>query len=240
MCSNFRTGNVSSLIGYTSPTLHKGVRWFVDFFALDPASNNMRRKRYYIGNNLTIAEKKRRASEIIQVLTVQLSQGWNPWVTADDARGFVTFDECLKRYLEYVERMDRKKTRDSYRSRTNILKEYLKTMPTPILSTYNKMVAKSIEPLLPTLSDEQREIIENTGYVNLTENSENIINCALLLALEYIHEATNYAESCGGGGSTSSSWGRDKDDDDERWWMRCITQSVTMICNSSRKPKRKR
>ena len=121
-----------------------------------------------------------------------------------------------------------------------ISKEYLKTMPTPILSTYNKMVAKSIEPLLPTLSDEQREIIENTGYVNLTENSENIINCALLLALEYIHEATNYAESCGGGGSTSSSWGRDKDDDDERWWMRCITQSVTMICNSSRKPKRKR
>ena len=102
------------------------------------------------------------------------------------------------------------------------------------------MVAKSIEPILPTLSDEQREIIENTGYVNLTENSENIINCALLLALEYIHEATNYAESCGGGGSTSSSWGRDKDDDDERWWMRCITQSVTMICNSSRKPKRKR
>ena len=132
MCSNFRTGNVSSLIGYTSPTLHKGVRWFVDFFALDPASNDMRRKRYYIGNNLTIAEKKRRASEIIQVLTVQLSQGWNPWVTADDARGFVAFDECLKRYLEYVERMDRKKTRDSYRSRTNILKEYLKTMPTPI------------------------------------------------------------------------------------------------------------
>lgn len=136
MCSNFRTGNVSSLIGYTSPTLHKGVRWFVDFFALDPASNDMRRKRYYIGNNLTIAEKKRRASEIIQVLTVQLSQGWNPWVTADNARGFVAFDECLKRYLEYVERMDRKKTRDSYRSRTNILKEYLKTMPTPINYVY--------------------------------------------------------------------------------------------------------
>ena len=109
-----------------------------------------------------------------------------------------------------------------------------------ILSTYNKMVAKSIEPLLPTLSDEQREIIENTGYVSLTENSENIINCALLLALEYIHEATNYAESCGGGGNPSSGWGRDKDDDDERWWMRCITQSVTMICNNSRKPKRKR
>ena len=53
MCSNFRTGNVSSLIGYTTPTLHKGVRWFVDFFALDSASNNMRQKN--TGNNLTIS-----------------------------------------------------------------------------------------------------------------------------------------------------------------------------------------
>ena len=109
-----------------------------------------------------------------------------------------------------------------------------------ILSTYNNMVAKSIEPLLPTLSREQHEIIEDSGYIDLTENSENIINCALLLALEYIHEATSYAESCGGGGSPSSGWGREKDDDDERWWMRCITQSIAMICHGGRKTKRRR
>ena len=141
MCSNFRTGNVSSLVGYTFPTLHKGVRWFVDFFAFDPATNDMRRKRYYIGNNLTVSEKKRRAAEIIKVLTAQLAQGWNPWVTADDARGFVKFDECINRYLEYVDRMDRKKTRDSYRSRVNILKEYLKSMTTPITYVYQFDVA---------------------------------------------------------------------------------------------------
>ncbi len=109
-----------------------------------------------------------------------------------------------------------------------------------ILATYNKMVAKSIEPLLPSLSSEQHEILEKSGYVNLSENSENIINCALLLALEYVHEATNYAESCGGGGSPSSGWGRDKDDDDERWWMKCISQSVAMICNGGRRARRKR
>lgn len=71
------------------------------------------------------------------------------------------------------------------------------------------MVAKSIETLLPTLSKEQRKIIESSSYANLTENSENIINCALLLALENIHEATNYTESCGGGGSPSSGWRRE-------------------------------
>ena len=31
MCSKFCNGNSSNIVGYTPPTLHKGVRWFVDF-----------------------------------------------------------------------------------------------------------------------------------------------------------------------------------------------------------------
>ena len=33
MCSKFCNGNSSNIVGYTPPTLHKGVRWFVDFTA---------------------------------------------------------------------------------------------------------------------------------------------------------------------------------------------------------------
>ena len=110
MCSKFCNGNSSNIVGYTPPTLHKGVRWFVDFTSLDPARGLMRRKRYYIKDSLSVSEKKRRASEIMDVLTKQLAQGWNPWVTDDESRGFVYFDNCLERYLDYVDRMDRKKT----------------------------------------------------------------------------------------------------------------------------------
>lgn len=88
MCSKFCNGNASELVGYTPPTLHKGVRWFVDFSAIDPARGLMRRKRYYINDKLSISAKKRRANEIMEVLTKQLSQGWNPWVRADESRGF--------------------------------------------------------------------------------------------------------------------------------------------------------
>lgn len=38
----------------------------------------MRRKRYYITDNLSISAKKHRAAEIMEVLTKLLSQGWNP------------------------------------------------------------------------------------------------------------------------------------------------------------------
>lgn len=136
MCSNFRNGTVSKLVGYTYPTLHKGARWFVDFFAVDSVRNEMHRKRYYIGENLTKSEKRRRGAEIIEVVTKQLMQGWNPWVSADESRGFTLFDDCVKRYLEYVERMDRKKTRDSYRSRVNVLKEYISSTVIPIKYVY--------------------------------------------------------------------------------------------------------
>ena len=44
-----------------------------------------------------------------------------------ESRGYILFEEVLERYLEYVDRKDRKKTRESYRSRANILLEYIKT-----------------------------------------------------------------------------------------------------------------
>ena len=107
--------------------------------------------------------------------------------------------------------------------------------------TYNKMLMKTIEPLQPTLSDRQREILQDSGFVELTENSQDVINCALLLALRYVQAATEYAESHGGGGSGNlSGWGRNKDDDDERWWMKCIAQSAAMMKPSARKIKRGR
>lgn len=69
MYSRFRNGNCSNIVGYTPPTLHKGVRWFVDFTAWDPARDAMRRKRCYIKDSLSVPAKKHRASEIIAVLT---------------------------------------------------------------------------------------------------------------------------------------------------------------------------
>ena len=87
-----------------------------------------------------------------------------------------------------------------------------------MLATFISMLVSSFESLEPTLTDRQQEIVNESGYSDLTRNSNQIINCAMLLSLGYIHEATTYAESCGGGGSPGSGWGRDKDEDDEHWW----------------------
>ena len=98
-----------------------------------------------------------------------------------------------------------------------------------MLATFNSMLVSSLEPLGSTLTDRQQEIVNESGYTDMTRNCNQIINCAMLLSLGYTLEATTYAESCGGGGSPGSGWGRDKDEDDEHWWRRCIAVSAAMM-----------
>ena len=99
-----------------------------------------------------------------------------------------------------------------------------------MLATFNSMLVSSLEPLITsTFTDRQREILNESGYSDLMRNCYQIINCAMLLSLGYIREATTYAESCGGGSSPDSGWGRDKDEDDDHWWRRCIAVSAAMM-----------
>ena len=98
-----------------------------------------------------------------------------------------------------------------------------------MLATFISMLVSSLEPLAQTLTDRQQEIVNESGYTGLSRNCNQIINCAMLLSLGYIREATTYAESCGGGSSPGSGWGRDKDEDDEHWWRRCIAVSAAMM-----------
>ena len=98
-----------------------------------------------------------------------------------------------------------------------------------MLASFNSMLISSLEPLAQTFTDRQQKIVNESGYTDLIRNCNQIINCAMLLFLGYIREATTYAESCGGGGSPDSGWGRDKDEDDDHWWRRCIAVSAAMM-----------
>ena len=98
-----------------------------------------------------------------------------------------------------------------------------------MLASFNSMLVSSLEPLAQTFIDRQQEFLNESGYSDLMRNCNQIINCAMLLSLGYIREATTYAESCGGSSSLGFGWGRDKDEDDDHWWRRCIAVSAAMM-----------
>ncbi|MBD5355728.1 MAG: hypothetical protein HDR88_01820 [Bacteroides sp.] len=119
---------LGSIIGYTFPRLHQAKDWYVDFQAIDPASGKLKRKKYYITKS-SKREMRASADALIEKLGIKLRQGWTPWDCSGNQRGTKSFDEILIKYLAAIDRSSRKTTLESYSSRVNILREYMKTNP---------------------------------------------------------------------------------------------------------------
>lgn len=110
--------------GFTLPVLHQASHWYVDFYARHLETEEMKRKRYAIPMYLPPRERKERASFLISRLTQQLMEGRSPWNderTNSGIHGFTLFSKCIALYLEAVNSKGRKKTKDNYLSRMNIL-----------------------------------------------------------------------------------------------------------------------
>ena len=122
--------STSQIIGFTLPRLHKGKSWYVDFFAYDPVSNRMKRKKYMLDRAKSRSERMKMATLLISNLTQRLIQGWNPWIRNDSTRHLTPFSEVLQNYRDYVSALEVKgtlkhKTAYDYLSRVGSLECYI-------------------------------------------------------------------------------------------------------------------
>ncbi len=112
------------MLGFTLPVLHtKGGYWYVDFYAHDPVSGTMKRKKYMLNKYKTDQKKRMMGSVLIHNITSKLLAGWNPWVNADKSRQFTEIPIVISRYRDYVKTMTDKK---SMKEKTSI--DYLSRM----------------------------------------------------------------------------------------------------------------
>lgn len=115
---------------WTYPTLHKAKRWYVDFYILDPASNQMRRKKYMLTRYKTAKAKYEMAKQKIDWIVSEIKEGWNPFVKARTTREFTKWDTVLPRYKEYLLAAGRKgllkdKTVYDYQSRIKNFEQFM-------------------------------------------------------------------------------------------------------------------
>lgn len=78
----------AEVLGFTYPKLHVGKNWYVDFYAFDPATDSMRRKKYMLDRIGKVTQRRRRATEIIESLLKLLRSGWSPWSAVASGRPF--------------------------------------------------------------------------------------------------------------------------------------------------------
>ena len=75
---------------------------------------------------------------------------------------------------------------------------------------------------------------------SLTEQGSEVMQCATLLFLGMVNEATTFAETHGGGGSKSDlKWGRDEDEDNRAWARRCMMMASRMMRPASGKKQKR-
>lgn len=129
----------SEVLSFTYPRLHTGKSWYVDFTSHDPATGTMRRKKYMLDSIGKVSDRRKRAQELIESLMSLLRSGWSPWVNVEDNRGYTLLEEALHKYEKWLEKQPKLKTRQSYSSKLNVLREYIngRVIPPKYVYQYN-------------------------------------------------------------------------------------------------------
>lgn len=137
MCPRKKSDSLKSVLGYSLPVYHStGKKHYVDFYALDPATGEMKRKKYHIDGAGSKTAEKRLASELVNRLTIKLQAGWNPFAENGSGRSVTKISDILEKYLANIAQDCRKKTIQAYTSRVNVLREYMATLAAPPVYAY--------------------------------------------------------------------------------------------------------
>lgn len=91
----------NDILGYRLPVFHgDGKKVYVDFYAFDPARDELRRKKIHLDKIKSKIGQKRHASLLIHTLTQKLLSGWNPWCDASTSRGYTPIDIIIENYID--------------------------------------------------------------------------------------------------------------------------------------------
>lgn len=90
------------VLDFTLPKLHKGKQWYVDFYAKDPMTGTLRRKKYMLDRYGKSGQRSDMAAVLIHNIYKRLMEGWNPWVVTEKAVSYFGFSDVVSQYKEYL------------------------------------------------------------------------------------------------------------------------------------------
>lgn len=103
---NQNGASVYKVTDYSMPKLHTGKKWFIDFMCFDVAEGRLRRKKYHLDNISKVSDRRKRAAELISLLTAKLRNGWNVWSEeAENARHYTLYNNVCEYYINYLNKM---------------------------------------------------------------------------------------------------------------------------------------
>lgn len=126
---------------YTPPELKTGKEWYISFNAFDPILGKMKRKKIKLNHISGVGERRKYARDLINRLSVQLSNGWNPWIESENSNAYRLFTEVIDSYRDYLDKLlkdgvYREETYRGYISAIKNLELWNQARKTPITYIY--------------------------------------------------------------------------------------------------------
>lgn len=129
----------ANIKAYTHPTLSTGKSyWYISFYAFDPASAQMKRKRVRISPKFKkVSERRQYANDLLERISQELQKGWNPWVQFSAPEQYATWQEVCDAYRHYIAKCKaddilRERTWKGYVSFLDNLRRWNDSQPKPI------------------------------------------------------------------------------------------------------------
>lgn len=136
----------SAMIDYIPAQLSDGKDWQIYFYAIDPDTNKLKRKRVRINKIHPISLRRKQAKKIINDINMKLAAGWNPFVTLDAPKQFVKLFDAMDTFLNEKKKESRPDTYRTYKSYDKIFKEWCNANINPELyiGGFNKQMAINV------------------------------------------------------------------------------------------------
>ena len=120
---------------------HQGKENYIDFYAVDPSTGCMKRKKIMLDRLHKKGVRNAYAKQIIEELTQKLVRGWNPFVEIRANEQFTSWEEVCARYSRYCVKMNndhsfREETLRDYLSRIKILGDWVKSSAFKVFYPY--------------------------------------------------------------------------------------------------------
>lgn len=127
--------------GYVPARLVEGKKWYVEFYAFDPDSDGLKRKRLYVPAIRSRAERRGYANEMVTSINIRLRQGWNPFILSATTREYASFEDVCQEYDRFQQKkeadsLERFSTFSGYRMFLGRLMAWNRQRPKPIIYVY--------------------------------------------------------------------------------------------------------
>ena len=160
---------IKEVLRFTAPKYHEGPEPYIYFYAYDPKSQALKRKKIKIAHLGNRQERKKRAPILCQKFMELLSSGWSPWI--DDDCPHMTFEEAINAYIKHITRENKNgvlKTSsfETYNSYIKMLRLYNESRKRPIFYI-SEMTEKFLTDFLDWIYEERGNSCRTyNNYIN--------------------------------------------------------------------------